>query len=490
MAMFGGKSASVSAARETPASWVRGKVAKGLGMFGLSEREAYRRAGQIVDPLVALTPLGVAEDAVVQSRQNARDMKAGKRPGMFGDAGVALAALGAVPGGRAVGGAAGRGAREIEAEVIRKFPGLKLDLSLGNGTLAVNRIVVPEGMRGRGIGTAAMRDILSEADALKVPVALTPDGAFGGSKSRLERFYRGLGFVKNSGRAKDYSISEAMYRPLPAAGEQAGGIIAYHGSPHKFDRFDMSKIGTGEGAQAYGHGLYFAEAEDVAKGYRDRIAGADWVDKRGITMQSNVIAQDVMEQARRDGLNVLDAQDAAGMWSLVARNGENASNFPGYESVKKVLDRHGIRLREKGHLYQVRINADPADFLDWDAPLPENARSAVEDALAPMDLGRDGMAAFWGKAGNAGNAINAAERSVPRGAITENLKARGYPGIKYLDAGSRGAGDGSRNYVVFDDKLIEILKRYAWVPGTAIPAAAMADYEKQTGRPVQTRQTA
>ena len=36
------------------------------------------------------------------------------------------------------------------------------------------------------------------------------------------------------------------------------GIVAYHGSPHSFDQFDTSKIGTGEGEQAYGHGLYFA----------------------------------------------------------------------------------------------------------------------------------------------------------------------------------------------------------------------------------------
>ncbi|MFK5282901.1 hypothetical protein ACI3PL_25375, partial [Lacticaseibacillus paracasei] len=34
----------------------------------------------------------------------------------------------------------------------------------------------------------------------------------------------------------------------------------WHGSPHKFDKFDASKIGAGEGAQSYGHGLYFAES--------------------------------------------------------------------------------------------------------------------------------------------------------------------------------------------------------------------------------------
>ena len=35
-------------------------------------------------------------------------------------------------------------------------------------------------------------------------------------------------------------------------------IKAYHGSPHKFDIFDSSKLGTGVGAQNFGHGLYFA----------------------------------------------------------------------------------------------------------------------------------------------------------------------------------------------------------------------------------------
>ena len=50
------------------------------------------------------------------------------------------------------------------------------------------------------------------------------------------------------------------------------GIVAYHGSPHSFDQFDTSKIGTGEGAQAYGHGLYFAEKEGTAQSYRDALS--------------------------------------------------------------------------------------------------------------------------------------------------------------------------------------------------------------------------
>ncbi|MCA3173869.1 MAG: hypothetical protein ING25_12640, partial [Burkholderiales bacterium] len=50
------------------------------------------------------------------------------------------------------------------------------------------------------------------------------------------------------------------------------GAIVWHGSPHKFDAFDASKIGTGEGAQAYGHGMYFAESPDVANVYKNTLS--------------------------------------------------------------------------------------------------------------------------------------------------------------------------------------------------------------------------
>ena len=58
----------------------------------------------------------------------------------------------------------------------------------------------------------------------------------------------------------------------PVAPKGLGGIRAYHGSPHSFNEFDIAKIGTGEGAQAYGHGLYFAENEAVARDYRNKLA--------------------------------------------------------------------------------------------------------------------------------------------------------------------------------------------------------------------------
>ena len=52
-------------------------------------------------------------------------------------------------------------------------------------------------------------------------------------------------------------------------------ITAYHGSPHEFDEFDTAKIGTGEGNQSYGHGLYFAEAEPTARHYQELLSSGN-----------------------------------------------------------------------------------------------------------------------------------------------------------------------------------------------------------------------
>lgn len=67
-------------------------------------------------------------------------------------------------------------------------------------------------------------------------------------------------------------------------------VTAWHGSPHTFDKFSTDKIGTGEGAQAYGYGLYFAGAKEVAEYYKKRLSSAnddspgspaDWVQYYG-----------------------------------------------------------------------------------------------------------------------------------------------------------------------------------------------------------------
>ncbi len=70
-------------------------------------------------------------------------------------------------------------------------------------------------------------------------------------------------------------LADATQMAKQMGPELAGllGLTAFHGSPHRFSKFDASKIGTGEGIQAYGHGLYFAENPNVASEYKRRLSG-------------------------------------------------------------------------------------------------------------------------------------------------------------------------------------------------------------------------
>lgn len=45
--------------------------------------------------------------------------------------------------------------------------------------------------------------------------------------------------------------------------------VAWHGSPFDFDSFDLGKIGAGEGNQAHGWGLYYAENRKISEAYKD-----------------------------------------------------------------------------------------------------------------------------------------------------------------------------------------------------------------------------
>lgn len=62
---------------------------------------------------------------------------------------------------------------------------------------------------------------------------------------------------------------------------------------------------------------------------------------------------------------------------------------------------------------------------------------------------------------------------MPAWKASAELHRLGIPGVKYLDASSRAAGEGSRNFVVFDDKTIAILKKYGLAGlGLGLGAAA------------------
>ena len=76
----------------------------------------------------------------------------------------------------------------------------------------LSKIVVPKELRDTGVGSKVMKDLIDKADNEHAIIALTPDTAFGGTKGRLIKFYKGFGFVPNKGRNKDFRYRETMIR--------------------------------------------------------------------------------------------------------------------------------------------------------------------------------------------------------------------------------------------------------------------------------------
>ena len=103
--------------------------------------------------------------------------------------------------------------RVAEIDAIGQELGIEIRVyEYPEGILTLSKIVVPEELRDQGIGSKAMERIIKYADDNGKIIALTPDDAFGGSKTRLIKFYKRFGFVMNKGRNKNYSTRELMIR--------------------------------------------------------------------------------------------------------------------------------------------------------------------------------------------------------------------------------------------------------------------------------------
>jgi hypothetical protein len=241
----------------------------------------------------------------------------------------------------------------------------------------------------------------------------------------------------------------------------AKGIRAYHGSPHDFDKFDISKIGTGEGAQAYGHGLYFAEREGVAKSYREAL--------RKTTVDGNPFSSRTPEGVA-SGAEHLYGGDVEKARKYLQDN----IDFAGHPQELRDLHKQALELinakgfpktvREPGHMYEVRLNADPDHFLDWDKPLSQQSEKVQrivskfgDDVTSGDPLGKDILQSKIPFSLRYDHGIKGMSHD-KLGALA--LREAGIPGARYLDAGSRTAGEGSRNYVVFDPEIISIVRKY------------------------------
>jgi len=251
-------------------------------------------------------------------------------------------------------------------------------------------------------------------------------------------------------------------------------LIAYHGTPHTIKgKFDISKVGTGEGAQAYGHGMYFAENPAVAKQYQ-----------KDLSNFYEPYVQYGKEKIAGQGLSDVDLN----VFKYLEIGKKQAGQFPhntqyyakkiaeeanDLDALKKLQENSDIKFGEQfnaGNLYKVDIPDEYIpNMLDWDKPLKEqkNVLKAIRSQINDADLlksfdynvehGMSGANAYknWVNLNWAGKGQRGYKTDKD---ASEALNALGIKGIRYEDAGSRGKG-GTSNFVVFEPSTVKILEQ-------------------------------
>ena len=304
-------------------------------------------------------------------------------------------------------------------------------------------------------------------------------------------------------------------------------ITALHASPHSFRKFDTAFMGKGEGAQAYGWGLYFAENPEVNRSYLNQFAQdkATWkfrevetaaIEEMQRALVGSFLPKDALPEAKEDASDIAwsvlgDLVDAArGSMTVldvvmelhdeIDTNRKYAETYP---QVREKLEQlEGFMLSLLDHLdeieirtgmpsnYKVELNVEDSELLGWDyvdetvlallkdSPV-EEVRYALERAerradyrgenVSGKDVYQELFDAFWdGEDGTKQEAQKAASVSL----LSSDIK-----GIRYADGFSRRKAEEEQtyNYVIFDGNDIKITAFADESTG-----GAWADYEDPT----------
>lgn len=252
------------------------------------------------------------------------------------------------------------------------------------------------------------------------------------------------------------------------------GHTAYHGSPHIFDKFMLEKLGSGEGAQVYGHGMYFAENPKVAKEYQNRLA--DFSSPYTFQYQDKIFEPSYLDNIKDPVRHAVSltyhqgkptAQKIAKLGLEDSAKGEAyALEMGGKDYYQQMLDtvntlnKKDIKAQQ-GAFYKVDIPDEHIPkMLDWDKPLNQQSNilpalrtPQVQNKLAEADVG------FQELNMPASELYRKLSVKFGQKEASNILSQAGVPGIKYLDQGSRDIGQGTNNFVVFDPSNVKILER-------------------------------
>ena len=402
-----------------------------------------------------------------------------------------------------------------------------------DGSASVLDLEVPEESQGKGIGQAL------QAAAMEGNTVLTGQVSSKAAATTAYRLGRRPSGQPDATLDDVFAIIDdqsSVNLVSPAAQPNDGivakidpptddtpGIIAFHGSAADFDGFKLEKIGTGEGAQAYGYGLYFADQEDIAKYYRDFLSKSIDVDGKPFIRGNNIFDevlggdQDLADNlgATQGDLEQAIKEAKETRQEMLDFGNEEAADIYADELYK--LEQLRGRVTDnssKGHMYKVGLVPKPDEMLDYYKPLseqPDNIQAAYKKAYHnkfikgdadlevlfanPNDLTMQDMGIFDKSTGaqayreladklgsidwpvGADAKTRQEFRTKGEAAASKALFEAGIPGIKFLDNSARKTSGTSSNYVIFDDSMIKILEKYGIVGPVAISAMALSEDE-------------
>lgn len=233
---------------------------------------------------------------------------------------------------------------------------------------------------------------------------------------------------------------------------------AYHGSPYTFDHFDLGAIGTGEGAQGHGWGLYFAQDKQIAKSYKDTLSHHMYGDndlmfnEEALNKLYSTLSDKAHTEADYDKLSVIENILITHTEDDVLNNSDEMFDA---EAVKWWKNQREIYLNKEykeSSLFEVDIPEDDV-LLDEKRNINEQPKK-VQQAVRKMyrSLGYKTSALKYVTGKEFYDTV-AAEKGGQKEA-SEFINEHGIKGITY-DGGNDG-----KCFVVFDDKAIQIINRY------------------------------
>jgi len=300
------------------------------------------------------------------------------------------------------------------------------------------------------------------------------------------------------GSAQALMAAVGMPMAIGSSEEADAGVLnkikAFHGSPHDFDKFSSDYIGTGEGAQAFGRGLYLAERRKTAESYRDALT------KRDMEYE-DWLGDQYSNAEKNQDFGRMEMYERAMMHDLPKDFKELAKDTDYDEDYRELAGQVADELEaftkadgtkpNFGKMYEVEIDAAQDELLDFDQPLDDQPEK-IKKLLAATDWNEYAEDALYEKmmdSNPTGGSLLRYLEEEGDGYASQALRDAGIKGIKYADAQTRFSPKGkTHNFVIFDDKLIDITRKYGIPPvmasavlaGTMTPEQAMAMSESET----------